>query len=585
MKNCIISLALALSIVFVSATVVYAADNGIGVTVHGEDVDFGDTPPVLVDGRTLVPVREVFEALGFVVDWYGGTQTVTLTRDDYIIIISLGDADFTTNDVSHALDVPAQMIDGRTMLPIRLPLESVGYVVGWDSATSTVIVGLETVETVLFSPAQIFAYNVDAVFVLYTYDMSGNPMGSGSGFFIDPTGIAVTCHHVMVGARYAVAVMEDGRVFAVNGFYSYDVNNDWAIIHVDGDGEVFPYLVIGDSDAVRVGDSVFAIGSPLGEQNTFAISYVSRIVPLFDFGIYSVENMIQITAPIYPGSSGGALFNELGQVVGFTAARDSQRANVAFVVPISHVEMPALMQYWPLPIRRLSPVRGVGRISFYEQFPFVPDFLSISPNASLIESGTPAELNIDGSDVYTFDYVFVYELDFRHYRSDTDWLITFLTEHGFVMQYYWVGNRITEAFFHSPSRDVSVAFEYSRNFEELAIFIGQGNALFEMLGHELDYYLDDGWPSDSELVGSWLSPSGTQIIHYFADGTGLVETFYWDGLVVSSMEFMWAVEDGELGYIAGPFSDSFWYYEIDGSAVTFISTDSGQTIVYTRISD
>ena len=117
---------------------VYA--NDIRVTVNGEAVAFAGQAPVNVGGRTLVPVRGVFEALGFDVDFDGGTQRVTLSSDEYIVNLYVGEADFTTNGTSHALDVPAQIISGSTMLPIRAVLESVGYYLDWDGSTSTVIV-------------------------------------------------------------------------------------------------------------------------------------------------------------------------------------------------------------------------------------------------------------------------------------------------------------------------------------------------------------------------------------------------------------------------------------------------------------
>jgi hypothetical protein len=111
---------------------------GIRVTVDGERVIFTDQVPVIVDGRTLVPVRGVFEHLGFDVDWQ--TPTATLSGGAYVIVISIGSADFTTNAAPHTLDVPAQLIGGRTMLPIRAVSESVGHSVEWDAATRTVII-------------------------------------------------------------------------------------------------------------------------------------------------------------------------------------------------------------------------------------------------------------------------------------------------------------------------------------------------------------------------------------------------------------------------------------------------------------
>jgi len=133
-----VMMALILILALIPTTVVHA--NDIRVTINGQQVFFPDQQPTIVDSRTLVPVRGVFEALGFEVDWDGETSTAILERHDYTLLIPIGSPTFTTNGVVHTLDVPAQIIGGRTMLPIRFPLESVGYEVDWDGATRTVII-------------------------------------------------------------------------------------------------------------------------------------------------------------------------------------------------------------------------------------------------------------------------------------------------------------------------------------------------------------------------------------------------------------------------------------------------------------
>ncbi|MDR2183032.1 MAG: peptidylprolyl isomerase [Clostridiales bacterium] len=147
-------LALALGIFMPAA--LYA--NEVSVTIDGVLVEFEDQGPAIVDGRTLVPVRGVFEALGFYVDWDQDAQTATLTASkdvvlwafeeqyntmdviDVEVIITIGNEIFTTNGEEFELDVPAQLVEGRTMLPIRHVLESVGHFVDWDDDTSTVII-------------------------------------------------------------------------------------------------------------------------------------------------------------------------------------------------------------------------------------------------------------------------------------------------------------------------------------------------------------------------------------------------------------------------------------------------------------
>jgi len=133
----------------------------IRVTIDGVAVDFEGQPPTIVDGRTLVPVRGVFEALGFDVEWEQSTQTATLTSADYVVVISIGSEVFATNGANHALDVPAQIIDGRTMLPIRAVLESVGLYVDWDGGTSTVLVNSPALVTHIAAPTPQPAYVSD----------------------------------------------------------------------------------------------------------------------------------------------------------------------------------------------------------------------------------------------------------------------------------------------------------------------------------------------------------------------------------------------------------------------------------------
>ena len=114
--------------------------NDIDVTIDGVPVVFADQQPQIVDGRTFVPVRGVFYELGFDVSWDGALQAVTLSRPGDVVVITIGNAAFTRNGATHMMDVPAQMIGGSTMLPIRDVLASVGYELGWNAATSTVLI-------------------------------------------------------------------------------------------------------------------------------------------------------------------------------------------------------------------------------------------------------------------------------------------------------------------------------------------------------------------------------------------------------------------------------------------------------------
>jgi len=110
----------------------------VHVTIDDRQVNFTDQGPTIVDDRTLVPVRGVFEELGFDVDWEQDTQTARLISSSHEVVLTIGSTNFITNGKSHTLDVPAQIIGERTMLPIRAVLESVGYSVDWNQETYTV---------------------------------------------------------------------------------------------------------------------------------------------------------------------------------------------------------------------------------------------------------------------------------------------------------------------------------------------------------------------------------------------------------------------------------------------------------------
>ncbi|MDR2166404.1 MAG: copper amine oxidase N-terminal domain-containing protein, partial [Clostridiales bacterium] len=120
----------AIFLVFVGGIVAFASS--VAVEIDGRRIAFEGQQPVIVDGRTLVPVRGVFEQLGYVVGWDESTQTAMLIGNGNTIVIRIGSRNFTTNGRMFTLDVPAQIIGGRTMLPLRFVLESVGMALEWD---------------------------------------------------------------------------------------------------------------------------------------------------------------------------------------------------------------------------------------------------------------------------------------------------------------------------------------------------------------------------------------------------------------------------------------------------------------------
>ncbi len=152
-----------------------------------------------------------------------------------------------------------------------------------------------------------------AVFYIEVYGFNGEISGSGSGFFITSDGVAITNYHVVADSIYSKIITADGKTYEDVSIIDYDKENDLALLRIDGSN--FPYLEMGNSALVKQGQRVYAIGSPLGLSNTMSKGIISNISRILDNTEY-----IQISVPINHGSSGGALIDEYGKVIGITSA-------------------------------------------------------------------------------------------------------------------------------------------------------------------------------------------------------------------------------------------------------------------------
>ena len=185
-------------------------------------------------------------------------------------------------------------------------------------------------------------------------DVSGNlgadltEFGSGSGFVLDLDGHIVTNNHVIEDADEIDVTFSDGSV-AVARLVGSDPYSDLAVIKVDVEASRLRPLEIGDSDAVRVGQRVIAIGNPFGLVGTMTVGIVSgkgRTLPADSIDAatrFSNPDIIQTDAAINPGNSGGPLLNSRGQVIGVNTAirtTGTNRANsgVGFAVPSNTVK-------------------------------------------------------------------------------------------------------------------------------------------------------------------------------------------------------------------------------------------------------
>lgn len=112
---------------------------GITVLLNSRPLSF-DQPPVIINGRTMVPLRAIFQALGAQVDWDGATRTVTATKGNTVIVLVIGSPTAFKDGRPVTLAQPALLMAGRTMVPLRFIAESLGAVVNWDGTTQTVTI-------------------------------------------------------------------------------------------------------------------------------------------------------------------------------------------------------------------------------------------------------------------------------------------------------------------------------------------------------------------------------------------------------------------------------------------------------------
>lgn len=166
---------------------------------------------------------------------------------------------------------------------------------------------------------------VNSVLYLEMYDEAGELIGTASGFVIEDGNTLVTNYHVIEDAYSIVVWSADGKKsYKAETLLAYDEKEDLAILKCDAKGEILP-LTIGDSDTISQGDNVYAIGYPLGVANTLSDGIVSSRYVEDDV------DYLQITAAISSGSSGGAVLNESGEVIGVACAYyiEGQNLNLA----------------------------------------------------------------------------------------------------------------------------------------------------------------------------------------------------------------------------------------------------------------
>src|SRR5262249_49099501 len=200
------------------------------------------------------------------------------------------------------------------------------------------------------SAESLFKKASPAVVRIEVRDANNSKLGSGSGFVVSKEGLVATNYHVIRGGTSARAYFDDGQFFnEVLGVAAFDSEADLVILNINGNS--FPFLERSALPLPPVGSKVYAIGSPRGLTNTLSEGLVSG-----QRSIGKVSTVIQTTAPISPGSSGGPLLTSDGKVVGVTTAfisGDAQNLNIA--VPIDRLDRLILARG---PLQKLADISG-----------------------------------------------------------------------------------------------------------------------------------------------------------------------------------------------------------------------------------
>ena len=166
-----------------------------------------------------------------------------------------------------------------------------------------------------------------AVVLIQTFDKDNKPLGQGSGFFVNNKGHIVTNHHVIEGAYRATVKTSSGMEYPVEGIIAKNADADIVKLVVNIPDANTPFLNLSEI-VPSEGQDIVVIGNPLGLESTVSAGIVSAVRDIPAFG-----KILQITAPISPGSSGSPVINSKGEVIGIATLIVTKGQNLNFAIP------------------------------------------------------------------------------------------------------------------------------------------------------------------------------------------------------------------------------------------------------------
>jgi len=260
--------------------------------------------------------------------WLLFSQTVTILLASYFVVATLK-PDLLGNRQPHSSSI--SLIEAPSVSPDTAPPGSFRLAAQKSSAA---VVSINTSKAARNGPR-----SSDPWFN-YFFGEQGNQQqtGLGSGVIVDASGFILTNNHVVEGADEIEVVLNDSR-HARAKVIGTDPDSDLAVLKIDLDR--LPAIVLGNSDSLRVGDQVLAIGNPFGVGQTVTGGIVSAL-GRNQLGINTFENFIQTDAAINPGNSGGALVDTNGNLMGINTAiysRSGGSMGIGFAIPVSTAKL------------------------------------------------------------------------------------------------------------------------------------------------------------------------------------------------------------------------------------------------------
>lgn len=200
------------------------------------------------------------------------------------------------------------------------------------------------------SPQQIAKKALASTVLLVIEDANGQPLSLGSGFFVRNGQVATNLHVVKGASRGYAKLVDQKTKYDIEGITAVDADRDLVILKISVfDAQVIP---LGDSNTVQVGSPIYAVGNPRGLEGTFSQGIISSVRKV------GTDKILQLTAPISPGSSGGPVLNDKGQIIGVSVATFRGGQNLNFAIPSNYLKN-LMEQIGPAkPLLEAKPIRS-----------------------------------------------------------------------------------------------------------------------------------------------------------------------------------------------------------------------------------